>query len=209
MSKNYSITIGEYRASQQPAIIRTLLGSCVAVCIYDREKRIGGMNHILLPGKADMKHFNKSARYGCNAMELLIKRVINLGGRKKGLTAKIFGGANVLPKIDQSLAVGGKNVSFVKDFLKSASIRIIKEDTGGTDTRIIYFHTDTGDVFLKRTPSSMAASPPPVLSQKKHVKRKFTCHLSTSADSQKDKFFPKITRSQSAQRCRSDFLQRH
>ncbi len=169
MPEKYYITIGEYHASNNPVIIRTLLGSCVAVCLYDSPKKIGGMNHILLPGKADMKHFNMPARFGVNAMELLINRIIRLGGRKNMLTAKIFGGANVLPTINQSLAMGNKIVSFVKEFLELESIKIIKEDTGGTDTRIIYFHTETGDVFLKRTPSSMAAR---LASQEKLVMQK-------------------------------------
>ena len=127
MPKRYNITIGGYYASQRPVIIHTLLGSCVAVCLYDSQKKIGGMNHILLPGKADLKHYNMPARYGVNAMELLINRIINLGGRKRGLTAKIFGGANVLSTINPTLAVGGKNVSFVKEFLELESIKIIKE----------------------------------------------------------------------------------
>ena len=157
MPERYYITIGEYYASRPPVIIRTLLGSCVAVCLYDRQKKIGGMNHILLPGKADMKHFNMPARFGVNAMELLINRIVSLGGRKKALTAKVFGGANILPRINKSLAMGDRIVTFVKEFLELEAIEIIKEDTGGTDTRTIYFYTLSGDVFLKRTPSSLAA----------------------------------------------------
>lgn len=156
-TERYYITIGEYYASRKPVIIRTLLGSCVAVCLYDQKRKVGGMNHILLPGKADMRHFNAPARFGVNAMELLINQIIKLGGRKEALTAKVFGGANILPNAKPTLAMGAKIVSFVKEFLELESIQIIKEDTGGTDTRTIYFHTGTGDVFLKRTSSSMAA----------------------------------------------------
>ena len=82
MKKSFSIHIGGFHASRNPAVIETLLGSCVAVCLYDPVARIGGMNHILLPGKADLKHFDNVARYAINAMELLINRVMTLGGKR-------------------------------------------------------------------------------------------------------------------------------
>lgn len=136
-------------------VISTLLGSCVAACLWDPVKKVGGMNHILLPGRAHMQHFNTPARFGVNAMELLINEIISLGGRKKNLVAKIFGGSNIYPVLTENLAAGPRNVAFVKEFLTLESIEIINENTGGTDTRVIYFHTDTCDVFLKRTVSSM------------------------------------------------------
>jgi len=149
--KETSIHIGEYHASKVPTIIYTLLGSCVAVCLYDRKKKIGGMNHILLPGSASMSTFNDCARYGINAMELLISRIIRLGGEKKNLTSKIFGGANLLPSIPYERCVGKKNVLFVLNFLAQSSIPVLSQDVGGNDSRKIFFHTDTGDVFLRRS----------------------------------------------------------
>jgi len=146
-----SIHIGEYHATRLPTIIYTLLGSCVAVCLYDRKKKIGGMNHILLPGTASIKSFNECARYGINAMELLINRVLKLGGEKKNLAAKVFGGANLLPSIPYEKCVGKKNILFVLNFLSRDSIPVISQDVGGNDSRKVYFHTDTGDVFLKRS----------------------------------------------------------
>jgi len=153
--KQHEITIGGYHASRDPLVLRTLLGSCVAVCLHDRQRKIGGMNHILLPGKADLKHFNQAARFGANAMELLINRMIRLGGRKERFTAKIFGGGQIMPTIGDSLATGPKIVAFVREYLQMESIPLINENTGGTDTRVIFFHTDSGNVFLRRTPSTM------------------------------------------------------
>jgi len=149
--KQVSIHIGEYYASKVPTIIYTLLGSCVAVCLYDRKKKIGGMNHILLPGNASMDKFNDCARYGINAMELLIDKILKLGGEKKNLASKVFGGANLLPSIPYERCVGKKNVFFVLNFLTKASIPILSQDVGGNDSRKIFFHTDTGDVFLRRS----------------------------------------------------------
>lgn len=152
MKNQISINIGEYRASREPAVIRTLLGSCVAVCLFDPVKRIGGMNHILLPGKADMKHFDQSARYGINAMELLINSMMALGGDRSRLFAKLFGGAHVVSAILRENGMGQKNTAFAIEFLQKEKTRVFSKDVGGTDSRKIFFHTDTGDVFVKRIP---------------------------------------------------------
>jgi chemotaxis protein CheD len=150
--KKINIHIGQLYASKEPVVIQTLLGSCVAVCLYDPLLCIGGMNHILLPGRADLRHFDTVSRYGINAMELLINRVMTLGGNRHNLIAKVFGGAHILPAISPENGVGGKNIEFVLDFLQMEAITIVSQDLGGHDTRKIFFHTDTGEVFLKRIP---------------------------------------------------------
>ncbi len=150
MKKQISIHIGEYHASRDPAVIHTVLGSCVAVCLFDPANRIGGMNHILLPGNADMKKFNRSARYGINAMQLLINRIMNLDGDRYRLVAKVFGGGNVISSITGKNAIGEKNVSFALELLQKEKIRVVSKDVWGNVSRKIYFHTDTGEVFVKR-----------------------------------------------------------
>jgi chemotaxis protein CheD len=152
MKQKISIHIGEYHASRDPAVISTVLGSSVAVCLFDPKRRIGGMNHILLPGKADMEHFDAAARYGINAMELLINRIMNLGGHRGRFVAKVFGGAHVLPAISKENGVVEKNTAFVLAFLKNEGIRILCKDVRGTHSRKIRFHTDTNEVFLRRIP---------------------------------------------------------
>jgi len=152
MKKRINIHVGEYHASSEPAVIYTVLGSCVAVCLFDPVKRIGGMNHILLPGRADMKRFDSSARYGINAMELLINRIMDLKGDRRRLVAKVFGGGDVITSISRKYSIGEKNVSFVLMFLQREGIRLLSKDVRGTDSRKVYFHTDTGEVFLKRIP---------------------------------------------------------
>ena len=150
IKRHICIHIGEFHASRNPTVISTLLGSCVAVCLFDPVLRIGGMNHILMPGRADLKHFDTSARYGINAMELLINRIMNLGGSRNRISAKIFGGARTLSVISEEYSMGRKNIEFVTEFLRNESIPIINKDLGGRRSRRIWFHTDTHDVFLKR-----------------------------------------------------------
>lgn len=157
ISKNeHVISIGDCYASSNPIIIRTLLGSCVAVCLFDPHKKIGGMNHILLPGKASPDDFHSPARYAINSTEILINQILTLGGSKMALTAKVFGGANILRTIRAPYATGPKIVHSVREFLELEAIEILQQDTGGSSTRVIYFHTDSGEVTVKRTTASMA-----------------------------------------------------
>ncbi len=144
------IHIGEYFASSEPLVISTFLGSCVAACLFDPEKKIGGMNHILVPGKASFREFNVEARYGINAMELLINALMKLGAGRACLKAKVFGGAQVIPSASDRESMGRKNSDFILEFLRRENIEVLRQDLGGLKSRRIYFHTDTAQVFLKR-----------------------------------------------------------
>jgi chemotaxis protein CheD len=150
MKQEISIHVGDLYGSREPVVIHTMLGSCVAVCLYDPVQRIGGMNHILLPGNADTKQFDSSARYGIHAMELLINRIMTLGGNRHRFIAKAFGGAHILPGIALENGTGKRNIEFVREFLKTESISLVSYDLGGHQARRIYFHTDTGEVLVKR-----------------------------------------------------------
>ena len=122
--KQITIKIGELYATDEPTVIYTLLGSCVAVCIHDRKIKIGGMNHIFLPGNNN--NTNLSTRYGENAMKYLIKNICDMGGDRKNLVAKVFGDAHVIPAISPELGIGLKIVDFVVNFLKREKIEIIE-----------------------------------------------------------------------------------
>jgi chemotaxis receptor (MCP) glutamine deamidase CheD len=138
------ISIGEIRASAQPETIKTLLGSCVAVCLHDPVTRIGGMNHILLPAGTDR---DKSARFGVHAMELLINALMQLGAQRSSLVAKAFGGANVLACL-RPPTVGDLNVRFVLDFLAAEGIPLLGQRLGGSQPVEVRFKTETGQAFL-------------------------------------------------------------
>ncbi|MGC8492873.1 MAG: chemotaxis protein CheD [Syntrophobacteraceae bacterium] len=152
--KHVSIHIGEYHASKKPAVIGTLLGSCIAVCLIDPVESIGGMNHILLPGKAGIGCYDDVSRYAVNSMELLINNIMRLGGKRNLLQAKVFGGANVVPCISEENGMGRKNAEFVLQFLELEGIPVLSHDLGGVNARRIYFRTDTGEVLLRRIPSA-------------------------------------------------------
>ena len=143
---------GEYYASKNGEILHTILGSCIATCIYDQEKKIGGMNHYLLPGiiHPDEIIISKIGRYGMYAMELLINELIKYGAKRENLTAKLFGGGDVLKFRKADGDVTGSNIRFAKKFLELEGIPVQKEDMGGYNGRKILFFTDTAKVLLKR-----------------------------------------------------------
>jgi chemotaxis protein CheD len=149
MLERITIHIGEYYGSAEPAEIRTLVGSCVAVCLFDPIRNVGGMNHIFLPGRADLNHYDAPARFGINAMELLINRMLVLGADRRRLTAKAFGGAHMLPGIPMEKNPGWKISEFVMSFLETESIPLVSCNLGGREGRQIYFHTHTGDAYVK------------------------------------------------------------
>jgi len=136
---------GELYVSVHGEMVVTVLGSCVAACIRDRVKGIGGMNHFLLAkpklaGKLD----SESSRYGSFAMEQLINSILKQGGSKNNLEIKLFGGSEM---IKSSIAVGDNNINFVHEYLRREAFSILAEDLGGKSARRIHYWPSTGKVM--------------------------------------------------------------
>jgi chemotaxis protein CheD len=133
--------------------IRTVLGSCVAVCLHDKTKRIGGMNHYLIPVCNESKKgvSCKSCGLRCaeKSIHALIDKMIESGCKKRNLEAKVFGGANPSVLSDERLLVGKRNVQMAKKILKENNIKIVAGDTGGSRGRKIIMKSDTGKVYLE------------------------------------------------------------
>ncbi|MFT5312207.1 MAG: chemotaxis protein CheD [Paraglaciecola sp.] len=144
---------GEYYATTDETVIVTVLGSCVAVCLRDPRRNIGGMNHFLLPSDGTgIASVSESARYGVYAMELLINQMLKLGATKNNLEAKIFGGGNVLRGFSVN-NVGERNAEFITDYLVTEHIPLISSDLLDIYPRKIYFSPRTGIVNVKKIKS--------------------------------------------------------
>lgn len=141
------IHIGELYASAQPAVIETVLGSCVSACLFDPVHRIGGMNHIFLPGSCP--GCTDLARYGVHAMELLLARVVRLGGEPSQLQAKVFGAANVLHVNTDQIGVARQNEKCVREFLRAHEIPLVGENLGGSHPLKVRMFAHTGRVLVK------------------------------------------------------------
>jgi chemotaxis protein CheD len=113
--------------------VSTLLGSCVAVMLYDKVKKVLGMNHFLIPSSISG---DDSMKYGLFSMELLINDMLKQGCAKKNMTAKISGGAKVVSSLGTT--VGSRNIEFARDFCLKEEIPIISEDVGGERGRVIF-----------------------------------------------------------------------
>ncbi len=142
----YNIILGDVQATRGPAVIKTLLGSCVAACLYDPETGVGGMNHFSLPGSSDE---GTSARYGAHAMELLVTAIMKKGGDRNRLRAKVFGGGKVLDVASEHLNVGARNAEFVLKYLEAEGIPIVGQSLGGNRGRLVRFRPHTGQAMAK------------------------------------------------------------
>ena len=135
---------GDVATSARPAVLEALLGSCVAVCLYDPVLRAGGMNHILLSGGClDCG----GSRCGVHAMELLINELMKQGADRRRFVAKAFGGARVLPGM-VTASIGDDNANFVRQFLSTERIPLVAERLGGDRAVQVKFDTDSGKAVV-------------------------------------------------------------
>src|SRR5438270_854984 len=140
---------GELKVSKEPAQITTILGSCVAVCLWDAHIQIGGMNHFLLPAWREGE--GPSTRFGDVATRNLLQKLLELGCQRRHLIAKLFGGAALFRSQDRYVAsLGSKNVEAARTMMKNAGIPVIAQDTGGTHGRKVVFNTDDGSAWSRQ-----------------------------------------------------------
>jgi chemotaxis protein CheD len=133
-------------ACAEPAEIVTVLGSCVAVCIWDKARRAGGMNHFVL---AEGREREGTFQLAEPALHRLLELMASLGSRRQNLVAKVFGGACVLRAFNTGRHLGTKNADAARSLLQREGIPVIGADTGGARGRKIVFHTDDGNVWLR------------------------------------------------------------
>lgn len=131
-------------AQKEGHMVTTVLGSCVAVCLYDETTGLGGINHYMLP----FWNGNElaSPKYGNIAIESLLKKLEKLGARRINMVAKVFGGAN---QLNHTIGVGQRNIKVAQEMLEELSIKIVAKSVGGEKGRKINFNTSTGEVFMK------------------------------------------------------------
>lgn len=139
---------GALHASADECVITTVLGSCIAVCLWDPVKQVGGMNHYKLPlWNGDGL---PSPKFGNIAVEKLLENVLAIGGRKENLKAKVFGGAAVIQSASGLLNVGERNIMAAKQLLGDLNIPIVAADVGGEHSRKVVFNTKSGTVLMKK-----------------------------------------------------------
>lgn len=140
--KTIDVDTGQIRVSAAPAILQAIaLGSCIALVVYERKKRIGGIAHIMLPGKSPS--MKKRTRYAEDAIEELLGRLRQLGVRVADVEISCVGGANVLQEGD----IPERVLESVLDCLKKLRVELVGMRVGGIERRSAFLDTVSGDVF--------------------------------------------------------------
>ncbi len=146
---------GEFFVHDEDILVMTTLGSCIAACLWDREKRVGGMNHFLLPdaGSGASGGGADGGRYGSYAMELLIGELVKRGATRATMEAKVFGGGAVISGMN-SINVGERNTAFVLDYLRTERITVVSKDVMDIYPRKVCYLPASGKAMVKRLASA-------------------------------------------------------
>lgn len=146
------VGMADLNIAKEPDVLTTLgLGSCVGVALYDASVKVGGLAHIMLPDSTQIKNNSNKAKFADTAIEVLIEQMIHQGARKSRMVAKIAGGAHMFnfKNMDDTMRIGTRNVTAVKQILQHIHIPIIAQDTGDDYGRTIELHTSTGILRVK------------------------------------------------------------
>ena len=161
-SEAVKILPGEYFVYNEDLLIMTTLGSCIAVCLWDRQAKVGGMNHFMLPDSGG--NGQDSGRYGSYAMELLINELLKLGASRMTMEAKVFGGGAVISGMN-TINVGERNTAFVMEYLKTERIPVVSKDVLDIYPRKVCFLPFSGKAMVKR----LAPSNPEAIIQQERL----------------------------------------
>ena len=153
MEQIIKVGMADLNIAKAPGILTTLgLGSCVAIALYDRKQKIGGLAHIMLPSSKNIKRNENKAKFADTAVEYLIEKMESLGADINNITAKIAGGAQMFAfknKNNDLLRIGERNVAATLNALEEAKIPVIAQDTGGNYGRTVELYTEDGTLLIK------------------------------------------------------------
>jgi chemotaxis protein CheD len=142
---------GEWYFGEGAVHVRTLLGSCVSITLWHESLRMGGMCHYMLPTRRGPDQL-PDARYGDEAMALMLQEIGRVGTRPQQYQAKIFGGGNLFGKSNPPRPhVGMHNISFAKELVQKQGFRFMGEHLGGEGHRTIIFCLRSGYVWHRFT----------------------------------------------------------
>jgi chemotaxis protein CheD len=141
---------GELYISDIPTMVSTILGSCIAMTIFNKRLKIGGICHAMLPRSPYSKE-HSVFRYADSSIFYMINKFETIGIRKDEMEIKLLGGADVIDRINEDTAsIGQKNIDIAREIIKNENLQIIVSDVGGRMGRKVHFYTHTGKVLLKR-----------------------------------------------------------
>jgi len=146
------IGMSEYKVAKNPEILTSIgLGSCIGIILYDAFNKIGGLAHVMLPRRSEVKDKSNPAKFADSSIELMLNEMESKGSLQRNIKAKIFGGANMFPNVQSStlMNIGERNALAVKEELEKRKIKITAEDLGGNAGRTIIFDIKDGSVRVR------------------------------------------------------------
>ena len=146
------VGIAEFKASRSPDRLMAYgLGSCVGVALYDRERCLGGLAHVMLPTSRIHAQVSLPGKYADTAIDALLETLFREGSRPGDVEAKLVGGANMFNSIaTQAVSIGTRNVSAAREKLRERGVRITGEETGGTQGRTVVFYLSDGKLEIRK-----------------------------------------------------------
>lgn len=152
MANMIKVGMADAKVCHAPDAVTTLgLGSCVGVALYDKMKKVSGLVHVMLPDSTRIRQNQNKAKFADTGIDLMIDMMVKEGANRRGLTAKIAGGAQMFAFSGNSsmLHVGAQNVEAVKAKLRALGIPILAEDTGLNYGRTVEFYPENGNFLIK------------------------------------------------------------
>jgi len=174
----HTIIGGEFAvvSDEEEIGFKTLLGSCVAIMFYDKQQKVKGMNHFLLPAT---ENSNEDMKYGLYSVEAMLNEMYKLGCRKENMAAKISGGADIMNISSMSKSIGHRNVEFAHTFCKAEGFRILSDHTRGNDGRVILM-ANGFETFIKNIEKSSTSQE--VASQEKKLQSEISIRQPATAE---------------------------
>ncbi|MGN1084685.1 MAG: chemotaxis protein CheD [Lachnospiraceae bacterium] len=152
MGNMIKVGMADMKYCHAPDAITTLgLGSCVGVVLYDSNKKIAGLVHIMLPDSTKIRNNENKAKFADTGIDEMVRQIVEAGASRTGLKAKIAGGAQMFAFNAENdlLRVGARNVEAVKEKLSALRIPLIAEDTGNSYGRTIEFYPESEELLIK------------------------------------------------------------
>jgi len=147
-SRHIYLMPGEVVVANQPVLVSTILGSCIAVTLFSLSRGIGAICHAMHPDRSGRHH---DLRYVDTAIHYIYRKANEYGADADDLEIKLFGGSQVLAtdrRHPGNLAMGRKNVARAQEVLAQLGLTIAKTDVGGSRGRKLFFSVLNGDVYV-------------------------------------------------------------
>lgn len=133
--------------------LKTFVGSCVAICLFDIDAKIAAMAHVMLPKKTNGKPHvaeNEVGKFADTAFACMLNNMVQMGANPKKIRAKIAGGATIFSHESETglFNIGSRNIASIKQILKETGIPLVSEDTGANFGRWVIFALNSGNMTI-------------------------------------------------------------